>query len=325
MKLHEAMFYEKYADTIICKLCPHYCKLEDGMTGRCGVRQHLKGKLYGMSYGKLLAASLDPVEKKPLYHFYPGKKIFSVGSYGCNMHCQFCQNYSLSQARLDSREVSVDSLIDHVDGIGVAFTYNEPTIMYEYVYAAAKALKNKGFKVVLVTNGLINEPPLRKLLPYIDAFNVDLKSFDKAEYIKLGGHLDTVLKSIKIMNEKHLEVTSLMVTDDVSTEMIEMMAQYIGSINKNIPFHISRYFPNYHYDKEATPMDQLIKAKELASQHLNYVYIGNALKENHTYCSACGKILIHRIGYDIELLCEDTCNCGQAHTIVMENKHDINR
>lgn len=310
--MHEAMFYEIKDEIIRCQLCPHYCEIKEGHVGICGVRKHINQKLYALSYGRITSASLDPIEKKPLFHFYPGTHIFSVGSYGCNMHCGFCQNYQISQNKLEVDEISVDTLLKHVQGIGLAFTYNEPTIMYEYIYDAARVLKAHGYQVVLVTNGLINKEPLEKLLAYIDAFNVDLKSFDSAYYKQLGGHLQTVKNSIKIMSKKHVEVTSLMVRDEVTLDMIDDMARFIASIDINIPYHISRYFPNYQYTKDATDLHQLELALQRAKKHLNYVYIGNTLKDNHTYCHKCGKLLIRRLAYRVEVL-ED---CGCKHEIV---------
>lgn len=319
--MKEAMYYKKMDKNVQCLLCPHYCVIRPDGYGRCQTRQNLDGKLYAMNYGRITAAAIDPIEKKPLYHFYPGKTIFSVSSYGCNMSCKFCQNHELSQQIIDVDEISIDRLIENIQGIGIAFTYNEPLTFYEYILDVAKEIKDRGldYKIVLITNGFINPEPLKELLPYIDAFNVDLKSFNDDYYKKIcGGMLTPVLKSIELMAEKHLEATTLMVTDEVTNADIEKISQFIAGIDSRIPLHISRYFPNYHYDKKRTADYILDDAYITASKYLEYVYVGNTFKDNHTYCKSCKNLLVKRVGFHTEVINKSpVCEvCGYKHHIV---------
>jgi len=248
------------------------------------VRTHENGKLYTINYGEITSASLDPIEKKPLKFFRPSTFIFSVGSFGCNFTCSFCQNYRISQFRSESTFVSKEQLVRIVqtseNNTGLAFTYNEPSIWYEYVYDTAKLLKetdpNKA--VVLVTNGYINEEPLRKLLPYIDAMNIDLKSFSNDFYKHLcGGKLEPVLKTIEIATRFcHVEITTLIVSGkNDQLEEIEKIAVYLKNINPRIPLHLTRYFPRYRFDALPTDIRFMTKAKEVAKKHLSNVVLGN--------------------------------------------------
>lgn len=268
------------------------------------------------------AMSMDPIEKKPLYHFYPGKNILSVGTFGCNMTCSFCQNYRLSQAFIDLEITPVEDLIDSVDGLGIAFTYNEPTLWFEYVYDVSKALKerNPDYKVVLVTNGFINKDPLNMLLPYVDAFNVDLKSFTNDFYLEVcGGMLKPVLESIKIMAAKHLEVTTLMVTNHISPQEVGEVSKFLSSIDPNIPLHIARYFPSYKMTEPMTSPSEMDQALERAQKYLAHVYLGNlGSRDNNTYCRHCKALLIQRNIYDTRLMVEKgRCpECGLPSQLV---------
>lgn len=282
--LYHAMYYNNQASKVACLLCPHKCVIKPGKSGICGVRSNKDGVLQTINYGEITAIALDPIEKKPLYHFYPGKNILSVGTFACNFTCDFCQNYSIAQYRSKSKYVSSDDLIASCikadNNIGIAFTYNEPSIWYEYIYDTAKKLKENypGFKVVLVTNGFIEPEPLRALLPYIDAMNIDLKSFSPEYYRKVcGGDLDPVLRTIKLAaNHCHVEVTTLLVRDLNDTkEEVEKIAAFIGAINKDIPLHLSRYFPTYKMDQPATDIGLMHERQKDAKKHLNYVYLGN--------------------------------------------------
>jgi pyruvate formate lyase activating enzyme len=267
--------------------------------------------------------SLDPIEKKPLYHFHPGESILSVGTFGCNMTCDFCQNNRLSQSFMTLKETSVDVLINSIDGLGIAFTYNEPTIWYEYIYDVSKALKarNSASKIVLVTNGFINKEPLEKLLPYVDAFNVDLKSLKDDFYTEVcGGKLEPVLESIKMMARKHLEVTTLMVTDHISVQMVVDISKFIASINPKIPLHLSRYFPSYKMTEEKTSSHVMTQAYEETKKILSYVFLGNIEnQENNTYCMACKEMLIKRENHRIKVMVESSkCpHCGYESGIVI--------
>ncbi|RCX20176.1 pyruvate formate lyase activating enzyme [Anaerobacterium chartisolvens] len=270
-----------------CKICPHHCKIEEGHVGLCRGRTNREGKIISGNYGKLTGLALDPIEKKPLYHFYPGSKVLSVGSYGCNMSCPFCQNCDISMAGADEAdkvEVTCEELVDKgialkkQGNIGIAYTYNEPLIGYEFVRDCAALAKKKAMKNVVVTNGYICEEPLKELLPLIDAFNIDLKGFTEAYYHKLGGDLATVKRAIELASEKcHVEVTTLIVPDENdSDEEMEKLSGWLAGINKEIPLHVSRFFPRWHMqDREATPVKRVYHLAQIARGHLEHVHEGN--------------------------------------------------
>lgn len=282
--LKEAMFFERKDDKIQCLLCPHQCVIGPGKYGICSVRTNQEGALKTINYGEITSLALDPIEKKPLYHFHPGKNILSVGTYGCNFTCAFCQNYSIAQFKSKSVYMSSEELIDRAlnapNNIGLAFTYNEPTIWYEFVYDTAKLIKEKHpeLKTVMVTNGFINPEPLQKILPYIDAMNIDLKAFSEDYYRKVcGGSLKPVLRTIETAGKScHVEVTTLVVTGlNDSKEEIEKISRFLAGIDKNIPLHLSRYFPTYKMDLPATDIEVMRAGMEVAKKHLNYVHLGN--------------------------------------------------
>jgi pyruvate formate lyase activating enzyme len=280
----EARFYEKIDDKIHCFLCPHNCVIENGHFGKCNVRTHENGKLYTINYGEITSASLDPIEKKPIHYFRPHSNIFSVGSFGCNFRCSFCQNYSISQYRARSEYVTDENLVETTlsmkDNIGVAFTYNDPSIWYEYVYDCARLLKetDPNASVVLVTNGYFSEEPLKKLLPFVDAMNIDLKSFNNEYYRELcGGSLNPVLKAIEIAAKScHVEITTLLVSgENDNLEDVEDIAKFISSIDKDIPLHLSRYFPRYKHENQPTDINFMRDAEKVAKKYLNRVKLGN--------------------------------------------------
>ncbi|MCH4888006.1 radical SAM protein [Acidaminobacter sp. JC074] len=317
--MKEAMYYRKVDDYIYCDLCPHACKLREGQSGRCRIRKVMDGKLYALGYGRLVSAHVDPIEKKPLYHFYPGSEILSVGFSSCNMVCPFCQNHELSQNILEASEVSVDRLISYVD-TAIAFTYNEPLINYEYIYDFSKKLKSVSpeKKIVLVTNGMINEEPLVKLLDYIDGINLDFKGL--ADFYKLcGGDYETVCRNLELMNRVHLEVTTLMVTGGVSLKDVETIVQLIASVNPKIPFHLSRYFPQYQSQAEATDLSLMMSAKLIASEYLEHVYLGNVGGEQNTYCAKCHEALIKRNRFTAHIH-HIKCPCGYDNNIRSNNE-----
>ena len=295
----EAMFYEKIDNYINCKLCPHICsKLKEGQRGACGVREVKKDddgslKLYSINYGEITSISMDPIEKKPLYNFYPGSNILSIGSFGCNFKCSFCQNYAISQNRPQSNYVPPEEManisLEINNNLGLAFTYNEPSIWYEYVYDVCKAIKeiNKDHKTVLVTNGFISEEPLRKLLPYVDALNIDLKGNDKYYKKLCFGALKDVENTIKIASEMgcHVEVTTLLIPNE-NTDYITLreLGEFLGSVDKNIPLHLSRYFPRYKMDTPETSLYDMKNAYEFLSKYLNNIYLGNLTAEELKFC-----------------------------------------
>jgi len=280
----EAMFYEKLKDKVHCFLCPHNCVIEDGHFGKCNVRTHENGKLFTINYGEITSASLDPIEKKPLHYFRPSSQIFSIGSFGCNFTCGFCQNYSISQFVTKSKFLPKENLVDTIlttkDNIGVAFTYNEPSIWYEYVYDCSKLLKetNPNAAVVLVTNGYVSEEPLKELLPYVDAMNIDLKSFNTVYYKDLcGGSLQPVLKTIELAAKVcHVEITTLLVSgENDNLEEVEKIAKFLNSISREIPLHLTRYFPRYKLKNSPTDISFMREAEKVASKYLNKVILGN--------------------------------------------------
>lgn len=280
--MKEAAYYKKLKNNLVfCQLCPHNCKIEEGDTGQCRVRKNIDGTLYSLNYGQISSYGYDQVEKKPLYHFNPGKIIFSIGSYGCNLSCDFCQNWQISHENPRTIEVKDEEIIDLAksrDSIGIAYTYNEPSIWYEYLLHLSKIAKQEGLYNVLVTNGYINPKPLEELLPYIDAMNIDLKSMSEDFYNNLcDGRMKAVLNTIKRASKSvHVEVTTLIIDEvNSSPEEIEVLAKTIAYIDKDIPLHLSRYFPAYKMDLPPTKIETVIQARNIAKKHLNSVYMGN--------------------------------------------------
>lgn len=271
----------------VCNICPHNCKLSEGQYGFCNGRICRDGRIICENYGKITAMALDPIEKKPLNQFYPGSKILSVGSYGCNMRCPFCQNCDISMyhgSEIDYGNTSPKALVKKAyelksrGNIGIAYTYNEPLIGYEFVKDCSILARERELKNVVVTNGFVCEEPLRELLPVIDAFNVDLKGFTKEFYNKLKGDIDTVKNTIAIIADHcHVEVTTLIIPGENDSEQeMEELSSWLGSINSNIPLHISRFFPRWRMqDREATPIDTIYRLVDIARNKLKHVYRGN--------------------------------------------------
>lgn len=328
--LKEAQYYTQLKKSYVrCDLCPNRCVLKNGEIGDCGVRQNIDGKLYSLVYGKPVAIHVDPIEKKPLYHFLPGTKVLSLATVGCNLRCNFCQNWTISQSRpeeIETEYVASEAIIklakEH-NCASIAFTYTEPTIFYEYMLDIAKLAKAESLQTVLVTCGYINEKPLRKLAKYIDAANIDLKGFSEEFYqTYTTGNLQPVLNTIKIAAEEEMmiEITNLVIPEaNDKPKQIRPMCKWIKQeLGKDIPLHFSRFFPNYRLqNKPPTPLETLRGAYEIAKEEsLNYVYIGNvgALAED-TFCPNCGKKIIDRSGFQIEeihLINEGRCEfCGQ--------------
>ena len=270
-----------------CELCFHHCALDEGQTGLCRARACQDGKIVSLNYGKLTSLALDPIEKKPLRRFHPGSLILSVGSFGCNLRCPFCQNHEISIAGdsgIQTVEVSPEQLAAKAaelvpqGNIGVAYTYNEPLIGYEYVQDCASLVHEQGMVNVLVTNGTVEEEPWRALLPLIDASNIDLKGFTPAWYRQLGGNLETVKRSIALAAERcHVEVTTLLIPgENDSEEEIRELARWLASISSEIPLHLSRFFPRYRMlDRPPAPVEQVCRLAETARRYLSYVYTGN--------------------------------------------------
>ena len=269
-----------------CELCPRRCHIAENGVGACGARVNCGAELVAGAYGLVTSISIDPIEKKPLYMFHPGTHILSIGSYGCNFRCPFCQNSNISieyaDARRASRILPPDDLAalavqtESRGNIGVAYTYNEPLINYEYVRDCAEAVRREGLKNVLVTNGCINSEPLAELLPYIDAMNIDLKAFTHDFYKKIGGSLDAVLETITASRERcHVEITTLVIPGE-NDDDIQEIAAWLASIDPSIPLHLSRFFPRYRYsDRTPTPRETILRLQETAQSHLKHVFAGN--------------------------------------------------
>lgn len=331
MKEHEADFYEKRnAGNVQCRLCPHNCLIHSGKHGICGVRKNSGGTLISEIYGRLTSVAMDPIEKKPLYHFHPGSRILSIGTKGCNMKCPYCQNWHISQDRsARTTYYSSDDIVrmaEQENSIGIAYTYSEPVIWYEYIRDTSLLAKKKNLKNVMVTNGFINQEPLLKLLECIDAMNIDLKSFREDTMFRVQkARLAEVLEAIKTAHRGgcHIEITTLVVTgiNDDLNEMRDII-DFIASVDKNIPWHISRYYPNYKYDRQATDIEFLVKVRDEAIRKLNHVYCGNVSADDpghDTVCPSCKTIIIRRSGYStrIEKLQGGRCSaCGYELGII---------
>lgn len=312
----EALFYSKMENgQVQCELCPHNCLLDVGKTGSCKVRTNQNGVLVTENYGKISGFHSDPVEKKPLYHYYPGKNILSIGSVGCNLHCKFCQNHEIAQVGVNDirlRELSPDSIVNDAmrlkNNIGIAYTYNEPLVFYEFMRDTALLARQHGLKNVMVTNGFFNLGPLERMLNFIDAFSVDLKAFTEFFYKKVTlSKLQPVKDSLVRIKKsgKLLEITNLIIpglNDDIAqfTEMIKWISTELG---KDTILHLSRYFPKYRLTEPATDPERIKELFYIASEYLNFVYIGNLAtdKGQNTYCPACKSLVVERTGYSVSM------------------------
>ena len=328
--MKEASFYERLNGKVKCFLCPHECIINDGKRGSCRVRRNIKGRLISENYKQICSWNFDPIEKKPMYHFFPGQTIFSIGSIGCNLHCSFCQNWEISQSGIvehpylksNSPEEIVSLATNRSDNLGIAFTYNEPTVWYEYMLDIAKLAKDKGLKTVMVTNGFISPKPLEELLPYIDAFSVDLKAFTEQFYKQqTSSKLAPVLETIQLLKKqnKHIEITNLVITDtnDNEKDFSEMVNWIVNETGKDTVLHISRYHPMYKMTKKATSVNKLMNLYTIAKEKLNYVYLGNVRsgEGQDTFCKNCNTKVITRAGYYTQLTGLDKAgncmNCKQ--------------
>jgi len=314
-----------------CHLCPAECLLTEGKVGICGSRFNREGELMVDNFGELVTVNYDPIEKKPLYHFYPGRMIFSTGANGCNFHCDNCQNWEISQKKVPTRYVSPEDLAEYAGNhhsIGVAYTYTEPLMWFEYILQAGHLVHRRGLKNVLVTNGYLNPEPLAELLPLIDAANVDLKSMKPDFYKKIcKGRLEPVLENIRAFHAAgiKLEITNLVITDlNDTAEDFETLADFVRELSPRIPLHFSAYYPTYRMDNPPTPPERLLEAYTVARRQLDYVYLGNTRlpDKSDTFCPACGARLIRRSGYETEMvgLDDDRCRkCGHRTGILIND------
>lgn len=329
--MKEASFYRKDVNgKVQCLLCSHLCILDDKKTGICKVRTNIGGTLIAENYGLLTSVHLDPIEKKPLYHFHPGEKILSIGSAGCNMHCSFCQNFEISQTGIKDLSNLTDINPSQMLGmakstsknIGIAYTYNEPAIFYEYMIETAKLIHEEGLKNVMVTNGFIREKPLLELIPFIDAFNVDLKAFTNNFYQKqTHSQLKPVKEALQLIlnHHKHLEITNLVIPqlNDNEKDFTSMVSWIANELGKETILHLSKYFPQYKSTQSPTADNTLLALFNIAKQYLHYVYLGNVADlqtGTDTFCSACGDLVIKRSFYNVTvagLNSAGSCkNCG---------------
>jgi pyruvate formate lyase activating enzyme len=308
--MSEAKYYQKLSKgSLRCNLCPHYCDLSEGERGKCGVRKNVNGKLLAENYGLISSVHLDPIEKKPLYHYYPSGSILSVGSVGCNLSCSFCQNCDISQTTVDEypwlRQHTVEQVLAYNDqysnNIGIAYTYNEPTVYFEFMMDLAMESKKQGLKNVMVSNGYIAAEPLTAVLELIDAFNIDLKAFNNEFYRKFtDARINPVKENLKVVVKagKHLEITNLIIPglNDDEKEFEEMIKWIYNEIGEYTVLHLSRYFPAYRLEYPPTPTETISRLFEISKSYLPYTYTGNLnfSPGQHTICHKCGTLLIER-------------------------------
>lgn len=303
-----AAYWVPEGDAARCGLCPHRCRIAEGKAGICGVRENRGGTLFATTYGKVAAVAVDPVEKKPLFHFHPGANILSIGSVGCNFRCEFCQNYHMVLRRVPVEPVRIEDLLRTARrerSVGIAYTYNEPFIQFEFVLECARAFREARMKNVLVTNGYVCPEPLAELLPFVDAMNIDLKSMDPVFYRKIcGGDLDPVLATIRTAAKAtHVELTTLLYTGhNDSDEQIRSVVDFVEGTDREIPLHISRYFPQHRATAPPTPPDRLDAAWRIARERLPYVYVGNLRLPGaeDTVCPGCRATVLRREGYRVD-------------------------
>ena len=330
--MKEAMFYEKAEDgKVRCHLCAHSCLISEGKRGICSVRENHAGKLYSLVYGKLIAKHIDPIEKKPLFHFYPASRSFSIATAGCNFKCRHCQNYQISQhvrtyQYIPGEDATPEEVVREAElrnCESISYTYTEPTIFMEFAYDCAKLAHEKGIKNVFVSNGYTSAEAARAIAPYLDANNIDLKGDDNFYKEIVGARLQPVLDTIKLMKELGVwvEVTTLVIpTYNDSDDFLRWAAEFIKSVDVNIPWHISQFYPTYRLtDQPRTPLATLRKAREIGLKAgLNYVYIGNVPGEGgeNTYCPSCKQTVIERIGYTIKKIRMKNSQCSNCNKVI---------
>ncbi len=327
--LKEAMYWDPRPEgRVHCRLCPQHCHIAPGNVGACRVRKNIDGKLYSLNYARVSSVNLDPIEKKPLFHFHPGAQILSLGSIGCNLSCQFCQNWQISQEDVPTQVLPPADAVrlaqQYPNNLGLSYTYNEPFIWYEYVIETVRLARAAGLRNVLVTNGYVEEEPLREMLPFIDAMNVDVKSMRDEFYRKLcRGRADPARRTVEISHSHCLvEVTNLVIPgwNDRDEDFRELV-NWIAGVDKNIPLHFSRYHPAYQMTAPATPPATLFRAREIAREKLPFVYLGNLAAEDteDTHCPSCGKTVVQRSGFSVlswEVKGGKCAFCGTAVAII---------
>ena len=327
--MREAKYYRKLEDNAVqCILCPHFCIIKNNSAGKCRMRQNITGILYAKNYAKTVSLALDPIEKKPLYHYRPGSTILSFGPNSCNLSCFFCQNYSISQNDAPTTLIMPEELLDFMlskDMNQIAFTYSEPFTWFEYIYDFAFISQGQNISIVLVTNGFINQDPLRELLPFISAVNIDLKSIQNSFYKDhCGGSIQPVKDTIRecFVSGVHTELTNLLIPSlNTSEEDIVEMVDFIAGISAKIPLHISKYHPAYMSDIQATPEETILNACRIAEKRLHFVYAGNIyLREFHdTRCPICKTAIIKRNHSKVEIFIDSDGLCPKCQSRIYGN------
>ncbi len=322
--MKEALLYESLDhERVECRLCSHFCRISPGAYGICGVRRNAGGRLETLTYGRPLIQGVDPVEKKPLYHFLPGSAVYSIATPGCNFRCSFCQNWRISQVKRgnvpwDTSDYSPSETV----GLAmenacksIAFTYTEPTVFYELAMDISEIARSRGVRTVMVSNGFMSGKALETLLPMTDAFNIDLKSFSEDFYRTVcGARLGPVLDNLRAIKKSGswLEITTLVIPGmNDSEDELDRAAEFIAEIGSDTPWHISRFFPNFKLqDIKPTPQESLDRALRAAGRHgLEFVYTGNTGRNNETRCNSCKRILIERVGYSVRSSIGENGSC----------------
>jgi pyruvate formate lyase activating enzyme len=327
--MKEAMLYEKLPEgKVKCNLCNHRCTIKDGSYGICGVRQNVDGSLFSLVYDTIVASHIDPIEKKPLFQFYPGSKAYSIATVGCNFTCRHCQNSDISQLPREKKgyivgeKIGPEEIVRGAQSSGcksIAYTYTEPTIFFELAYETAQRAHDRGIKNIFVSNGYMTPEALKEISPYLDGINIDLKSFTEKFYKEIcGGRLKPVLDNIRLAKTLGIwvEVTTLIIpTLNDSQDELHQIAEFLRDVDRNIPWHISQFYPTYQIiDLPRTPEETLHMAREIGIKTgLHYVYEGNVpgRGNENTYCPQCGELLIERWGYSI---IKNTIKDGRCHS-----------
>jgi pyruvate formate lyase activating enzyme len=328
----EALFWKPVKNEAVqCLLCPHHCRISPEKLGICGVRRNEQGKLFSLIYGACSSIAADPIEKKPLYHFYPGSHVLSFGSVGCTFRCDHCQNYQISMARPEEAPLqeippeTVSAMAKDQGCEGVAWTYNEPTIWHEYTLDAARLVKNAGLYTVYVTNGYIEDEPLREIAPYLDALNVDVKAFDEGFYRTVcKARLAPVLQTCECAKSLglHLELTYLVIPgyNDDASEIKKFCSWIAETLGIETPVHFSRFHPDYKMtDAQSTPTSVLLACHTIAKEaHLQYVYLGNIPHGDYdnTYCPSCKNLLVERCGFSARMIGMANGKCTRCGAVI---------
>ena len=325
--LHEAKFWRKEGERVECYLCPHHCRIAPNKMGICGVRQNRNGRLYSLIYGQVSAMHVDPMEKKPLFHFHPSQPVLSLGSIGCNLRCQHCQNYSISQSRFGSthlnplRPEDVPQLAKESGCRNVAFTYNEPTIWHEFAYDAFRICRERGIATVYVTNGFIEEEALRDIAPYLSAMNIDVKGFKEEFYRRIcKGRLSPILDATKLAHDLgiHVELTYLVIPtrNDKEDEIRDFSRWVVSKLSPKVPVHFTRFHPDYMMtDLPGTPFATMEMAHRVAkAEGLDFIYLGNmsSMEGENTRCPKCNSLAIRRSGYHVEIVGLEAGRCAKC-------------